>query len=266
MRIIGTGFIARELGALRDRHPQVTVIAAGVSSTSVTDDAEFARERELVLATLRECRALGHTVVFCSTASAALYGATGEPRTEDEPAHPVSAYGWHKLAMESVVRDSGVPWLILRISHLVGRAQQPWQMMPFLAAQVRSGVVSIHSGAHRDLLDVRHLVLAVDRLLAETRCQTVNVASATPEPVERIVTEIERRLGVRPRRIAVPGRAGRTVADVSRLHELVPEFAAIDFGVRHLPALLDRYLNSWPDSASGLKTGGGSTVKLGAWG
>jgi len=118
--------------------------------------------------------------------------------------------------------------------------------MPFLAAQVRSGHVTIHSGAHRDLLDVRHLVLALDRLLAGTRCRVVNVASAAPEPVERIVTELERRLGVCTRRTTVPGRAGRTVADVTRLHELTPELAAIDFGPGHLPALLDRYLDSWP--------------------
>jgi nucleoside-diphosphate-sugar epimerase len=265
MRIIGTGFVARELAVLRDRHPRVTVIAAGVSNTSVTDDAAFAREREVVLATLRECRALVHTVVFCSTASAALYGATGEPRTEDEPVHPGSPYGWHKLALESLVRDSGVPWLILRISHLVGRAQQPRQLLPFLAAQLRSGDVTIHSGAHRDLLDVRHLVLAVDRLLTSARGRVVNVASAAPEPVERIVTELERRLGVCARRTEVPGRAGRTVADVTRLHELVPEFAAIDFGPGHLPALLDRYLDSWPDSVPGLTIRRESTVSVAPW-
>jgi len=73
--------------------------------------------------------------------------------------------------------------------------------------------------------------------------QIVNVATGYPERVERVVTEIERRLGTTARREIVdkPG-AVRTVISTARLRAIMPEWDELGFGSSYLPSLLDRYV------------------------
>ncbi len=238
MRIIGNGFLARNLAdAFGERYPAVTALAAGVSSTSVTSPEAFDREADVLYQALRERRML----LFFSTASFAMYGSTDTPVREAGPLYPPSVYGRHKLALESCVRLGGAPYLILRLSHLVGPYQRAHQLLPGMVSQVRAGAVTVYRGAHRDLLDVADLVRVVDRLLAlGVRDEVLNVVSGVAQPVERIVDGIERRLDVTAQRTYVPAAVCRTLASTDRLRRLVPDVAAeltID-----LDRLLDRYL------------------------
>lgn len=243
MEIVGRGFIAQHAtGYFGDRFPHVTLIAAGVSSTPVTDPHAFEREAELVYEVIRRCREDGKTVVFLSTASAAMYGAPDSPGEEDGPVFPLTAYGRHKLALECVCRTAGARWLVLRLAHLVGSGQQPHQLLPALVGQLLSGRVSVYSGAARDLLDVRHMLWMTDALLTRVvQDQVVNLASGRPVPVQDVVDGLELRLGTRAERIPLVTPAVQAVASVTKLQALVPGFARFGFGRGYLPALLDRY-------------------------
>ncbi|HEY8978437.1 MAG TPA: NAD-dependent epimerase/dehydratase family protein [Streptomyces sp.] len=244
MDIIGRGFLAGSLTALAASHPRVTVLAAGVSTTVVDAEAEFRRERDLVMATAASCRRSGRLLVFLSTASHALYGTTTTPADESAPLAPETAYGRHKLSLEESVRASGAPWLVLRLSHVVGRGQRPHQLLPTLVRQVAAGAVTVYRGAHRDLVDVRDVVRAVDGLLSRgVRDETVNVASGTPYAVEDIVTGVERRLRTRAVRRVVDSGAARTLVSVERLRLLVPQ-ACPPGGPPYLDGLLDRYVDA----------------------
>ncbi|MET7425070.1 SDR family oxidoreductase [Dactylosporangium sp. NPDC005555] len=243
MQIIGNGFLAKNLAAaFGDRFPDVTALAAGVSSTSVTDPAEFDREAESLYAALHLCAAQGRTLLYFSTASFAMYGHTAAPATEDGPLFPPSAYGRHKLALEACVRASGVRHLVLRLSHVVGPHQRPHQLLPAIVRQVGTGTVTVYRGAHRDLLDARDLMHAIDRLLlADAGDLVVNVASGRPLPVEEIVDGIATRLRVSPDRVYLPGPFTRTEVSLDLLRTFVPDFAPGDPG--YLDKLLDRYLD-----------------------
>jgi len=244
MDIIGRGFLAGSLTALAASHPRVTVLAAGVSTTVVDAEAEFRRERDLVMATAASCRRSGRLLVFLSTASHALYGTTTTPADESAPLAPETAYGRHKLSLEESVRASGAPWLVLRLSHVVGRGQRPHQLLPTLVRQVSAGTVTVYRGAHRDLVDVRDVVRAVDGLLSRgVRDETVNVASGTPYAVEDIVAGVERRLRTRAVRRVVDSGAARTLVSVERLRLLVPQ-ACPPGGPPYLDGLLDRYVDA----------------------
>ncbi|GHE48416.1 NAD-dependent epimerase/dehydratase family protein [Streptomyces capitiformicae] len=244
MDIIGRGFLAGSLTALAASHPRVTVLAAGVSTTAVDTAAAFRQERDLVMATAESCRRSGRLLVFLSTASHALYGATTTPADESVPLAPDTAYGRHKLSLEESVRASGAPWLILRLSHVVGRGQRPHQLLPTLVRQVAAGTVTVYRGAHRDLVDVRDVVRAVDGLLARgVRDETVNIASGTPYAIEDIVAGVERRLGTRAVRQMVDGYAVRSLVSVERLRLLVPD-ACPPGGLPYLDGLLDRYVHA----------------------
>jgi NDP-hexose 4-ketoreductase len=244
VEVIGRGFLALNLiDSFGRRHPDVTALAAGVSSTSVTAPADLDREASLLYRTLAACRARRRTLVFFSTASFAMYGSSTVPLRESDPICPPSVYGRHKLALESCVQSSGVDFLILRVSHLVGRHQRAHQVVPALARQVRTGTVTIYQGAFRDLLDMADLMVAIGALLdRRVRGQVVNVVSGVPQPVDRIVDGIEHRLGTIARRIPVPGAPVRTLVCAERLRQLAPGIGLCRPGPDYLDYLLDSYL------------------------
>lgn len=242
MRIIGSGFLARNLAGQLDRHGGVVIYAAGPSGGSATDPDAFARDAERLYAAVARCRDDGSRLVYLSTSSVGLYGRPGPQLVESGPVFPCSAYGRHKLAMEAVVRASGTDHLILRLAYPVGPHQPAHQVVPALTAQVRAGRVTLWRGARRDLLDVAHFTGIVDALLAAGAAgEVVNVASGTAVPVERIVAHLADRLGVRPvtEIVDTPEEAG---ISIDRLRELIPDTARWGFGPDYYRHVLDRYL------------------------
>jgi nucleoside-diphosphate-sugar epimerase len=249
VRIIGDGFLARNLAAaFDDRFPEVTALASGVSSTATAAFDEYDREARALYDVLEECRRHGRRLLFFSTASFSMYGFPPGQASETDPVRPPNAYGRHKLALESVVRSSGTEHLILRLSHVVGRHQRPHQLLPTLVRDIVEGEVTVLRGAHRDLLDVRDLLHAVERLLEDgVSGELLNLASGVPQPVESIVTAIEQRLGVTARRIHRPGSPAITHASVERLRRRVPDFRTATADQDYLSALLDAYLPYYTD-------------------
>jgi nucleoside-diphosphate-sugar epimerase len=246
MEIIGKGFIAgRSCAYFGAAHPHATLIAAGVSSVYLTDAAAFEREANLVYDVIRRCKAEGRTAVFLSTAAAGMYGAPDSPGTEEGPVFPETHYGRHKLALEAVFAASGVRWLGLRLSHVVGKMQVAHQLLPSLTRQLLTGKITVYSGASRDLLDIDHLMRAIDLLLDRDVCdEIVNIASGQPEDIEAIVDGLEQRLGTRAERTLVNGKpAMRSVASIAKLTKLAPEVDDFGFGPGYLSALLDRYVD-----------------------
>lgn len=244
MEIIGKGFLSNHLSAaFGDRYRDTTVIAAGVTRTNSASIADFDREAELVHNTARICRKAGRTLVFFSTASDSMYGAEGCSGSESGPVYPISAYGRHKLSLEATLANSGARWLALRLSHIVGRGQQPHQLIPSLITQIRGGTVNLHRNAYRDLLDVRHMTEALDGVLdAGVRNEVINVASGVLEPIERIVDGIEDRLGVRASRNMVDVKVTTNPTSTAKLRAMVPAWNDIGFGADYLSRLLDHYV------------------------
>ncbi|WP_042429188.1 NAD-dependent epimerase/dehydratase family protein [Streptacidiphilus anmyonensis] len=245
MHIIGNGFLARNLRPIADRHPDTVVLAAGVSWASGTSADDFARERDLLAGTARQCAADGRRLVFFSTSSAGFYGPLDRPAREDVQVTPVTPYGAHKLAQEELLRASGADHLILRLSHLVGPAQPDHQLLPSLVRQLREeDTVRVHRGATRDLIGVADVVHAIDGLLGlGLRGVTVNVASGISSPVGEIVDHLRYRLGSSARTEYVDvGHVHPHTISVEKLHALLPACAVLGFGGGYHRRLLDAYV------------------------
>ncbi|MGD3112012.1 NAD-dependent epimerase/dehydratase family protein [Streptomyces sp. YGL11-2] len=238
MRIIGNGFLARQLEAISHLHPHAVLLAAGVSDVGLAAPVAFEREALLVRDSARECRRTGRTLVLFSTASAGLYG-TPRCTGREECSHPTTPYGHHKLAMERLARSSGCSWLILRIGHLVGPGQSPHQLIPALVRQVESGEVCIFRDTRRDLLDVRDFISMIDGLLAlRVTDEMINLASGSAVPVDDIVTHIAAVLKREPRRTYVDLSRDHYVS-VQKLRHLLSKESGGHAGYR---AVLDRYV------------------------
>ncbi len=239
MEIVGTGFLARHLQPLSGTRPDVVVLAAGVSSAISNSAADFVREQALLRRVARRCRETVRQLVFFSTSSTGMYGATDGAGREDVPVIPQNPYGAHKLALEEQVREAGTDFLVLRLGHTTGPGQPAHQLLPSLTRQVRAGRVTVQCGASRDLIGVRDVVTIIGMLLdADVRNQTVNVASGWDVPVERIVDYLARRLGQDPEREYVPG-GRRNQVSVAKLRALVPAVDQLGFGDDYYLQVLD---------------------------
>ncbi|MFF4412781.1 NAD-dependent epimerase/dehydratase family protein [Streptosporangium sp. NPDC001559] len=243
MEIIGSGFLARHLRPIALRHPGAVALAAGASWAMDTSEAAFARETALVESVADRCRATGRLLIFFSTSSAAVYGAD-RPGREDDQVVPRNLYGAHKLALESLLRDSGTDYLVLRLAHVVGAGQPPHQLLPTLTRLLCENAVRVHRGATRDLIDVGDMVAITDALLTRgVRGETVNVASGTAVPIEEIIDHLERRMGVTARREYLDGGHAAHLVSTEKLRSLVPEVKTMGFGPDYYRRVLDSFLS-----------------------
>ncbi|MGW4521079.1 NAD-dependent epimerase/dehydratase family protein [Amycolatopsis sp. NPDC004378] len=247
MDIVGAGFLARHLAPLAGRHPDSVVLAAGVTAVASATEADFRRERDLVVQSLARCRSTGKKLVFLSTASTALYNAAPAAGSEHDAVRPSTPYGLHKYSLERTIARSAVDYLVLRLAHVTGPHQKPYQLVPSLTSQVRRGTVQIYRGATRDLIDVDDFVTIVDKLLtAGVTGDVVNVASGVSIPVERIVDRLEAGLGIAAHRTTVHSVRAHAVS-IDKLRGLVAGLP--NFRPDYPLAVIDRYL-----AAAGLLT------------
>jgi NDP-hexose 4-ketoreductase len=241
VEIIGHGFLAKNLSTLSSSHPDVIALAAGVSVTRGATEAEYQREASLVYDTIHRCLESGRRLLFFSTASPGIYGPSVSPAREDGPVFPATPYGRHKLAMENVVRLSGVRHLILRMSNSVGPHQAPHQLLPALTAQIREGLVRVHRGATRDLIDIADVLTILDDLLErQVDAEVVNVASGVSTPVLAIVEELALATGQSPRLEFVDAPAGSAVS-VDKLRRLAPCVERLGFGPDYYRGVIRRH-------------------------
>lgn len=237
MQIIGHGFMARHLGPLRSAHSEVLVLAAGVPRQQLPD-SEHDRETALVRETIRRCRQQGQMLVFFSTAS--MYGGPGCRGREDDPIIPSTRYGRHKLSLETLIRDSEVDHLILRLGYVLGPRGPGFRLVPALVEQVLSGCVRVYRGARRDILYVTDFVSILDRLLSTgISNQTVNVASGDCVDIVRAIEHIEHCLEVTAEHRMLGEASISHCPSVEKLRALVPEFNFREGYYRHA---IERYL------------------------
>jgi nucleoside-diphosphate-sugar epimerase len=242
MEVVGDGMIARAFVNSR-MTMDVVVFAAGVSRSTATEAAEFDREADLLNAAIRNARAGRRRLLYFSTASAHLYGnGDGSPRSEEDPVHPTTAYGRHKVEMEKVIRTSGVDHLILRVTEVVGPHQRRHQLLPALFSQVSEGVVTVYRGARRDLVDVADLVtIAADLLSGDLHHATVNIASGHPVTAEEIVSYLMTLSGRAVTKVYVDIPANDYNVSTKRMAQHAPSAARMGFSPTYYRSVIDRY-------------------------
>lgn len=232
-----SGFIGRHvMNALTQRGDHVTaiphpfdraVLARSLQGTAVVVHlagvVSAVRERDFFDANAAStqvvaeaCRDAGARLVHISSLAAAGPAPASAPRSEDEPAAPVNAYGRSKLAGErAVIGTTGLSWTILRPGVVYGpgdRALRPLfeyarrRVLPlvgagdaaytfiYVADAVRAILAAIDRGAPGATIFVGHPQPVSPRELMAAICDVAHVR-ATIVPIPRPVSWLAAQVG-----------------------------------------------------------------------
>lgn len=207
----GVRLVAGDLtgdAALREAAEGQDTVYHVAGLVAARNEAEFhavnARGTARVVAAMAAVAPLAR-LVFVSSMAAGGPTERGRPRTGDEPAAPVTAYGRSKLAGEAVVRASGLSWTVIRPPAVYGPADTE-MLRVFRAA--RLGVVPVFGDGGQELSLVyapdlgRALVAAA--LAPAAAGGTYYAVHPEVQSSASVVITIGEALGRRPRLVRLP--------------------------------------------------------------
>jgi nucleoside-diphosphate-sugar epimerase len=141
---------------------------AGIAHTRGADAAAYDRVNRLATARLAAAAALARIehFVFVSSIRAQSGPAADHALTEHDPPAPTEIYGRSKLAAEEAVRDSGVPFTILRPVLLYGPGVKGNLALLARAAATRWPLPVKDFGNRRSLLGIDNFISALAFVLA----------------------------------------------------------------------------------------------------
>jgi UDP-glucose 4-epimerase len=242
--------------------PEVLMHAAGTASVAASFKYPLDDLRASVLTwanVLDSVRRSGARPLLVFPSSAAVYGDAAElPVRESAHARPVSPYGFHKAACETLGREYAECFpmrvLVCRLFSVFGEAQRRllvWELYRQLAGPDEVAWLEGTGEETRDYLhadDASSAVLSLAENLGASgeRFTTVNVASGA----ETRVLDLAARLGalvapgkeIRRRGRARPGDPRRWLADTTLLRALAPRWSP-----RPLDESLARTVAAWDE-------------------
>ena len=228
---------------IRDFEPDLLLQAAGSASVgaSIADPVGDFRATAVTLVNVLDgVRRSGRRPLVIFPSSAAVYGNPATlPVAEDAPVSPISPYGFHKAACETIAREYahcfGIGSVVCRIFSLFGPRQRRllvWEMFAQLAGNAAALELQGTGTETRDFLhsdDLARAILLLSAAAPRGECTIVNVASGHETPIMELAEAM--RATVAPakpitcRGIARPGDPHRWCADVRRLRAFIPEWS-----------------------------------------
>lgn len=131
-----------------------------------------------------------------------VYGNAAEPICEDAPLHPITLYARSKTRCEQVIRQSGLPYLILRLANPYGGHQTTDKKQGVIPILIEKALnreafemwASPHSS--RDYIYIEDFARAIQLLLEhQIQNEIVNVASQTATSLTEILDEVQEKTG-----------------------------------------------------------------------
>ncbi len=178
--ILGSGLLARAFASFEEDE-RVLVFASGVSNSSSATEADYARERDLLL----EQQGTRSRLVYFGTCS--LF----DPTLQD------SGYIRHKVRMEELIRSRFVDHIILRLPNVVGHTANPHTLCNHIRDHILSGrTIHVQVKACRYLIGADTISTVCTPLLTSGSLvgRTVNVCYDRPVHIPELVSAMERLL------------------------------------------------------------------------
>tara|TARA_R110000751_G_C13725907_1_gene475970 strand:- start:534 stop:1214 length:681 start_codon:yes stop_codon:yes gene_type:complete len=136
--IIGNGLVASEFKKYAEDYEDCIVFAAGVSSSSETNEDEFTREKQLLTQTLDKHKDL--KFIYFSTILVSFAD---------------NDYYRHKAEMEKLIENTSSSYLIFRVPQLVGLNGNKDNLINYFKNNIQDNkTITIYEGVKRSFLDI----------------------------------------------------------------------------------------------------------------
>ncbi len=158
--IVGKGLVASAFEITKENYLDYVIFASGVSNSKENNNAEYNREKELIIETINQNKNL--KFIYFSSISVNV----------DE-----NKYFEHKLKIENIIKENTSNYIIFRIPQLVGRNGNPNNLVNYIKNCILTGdEITTNNYIERALLDVEDLVMVVDYCKDKTIGETLNLS------------------------------------------------------------------------------------------
>lgn len=223
----------------------VDTVALVANNAKTSDDEEALQEIErkyrALLNVLKE-GGLKRFIYFSSGGT--IYGDSEKAIAEDAPINPISLYARSKARVEKVIRESGVDYLILRLSNPFGGYQltnKGQGVIPILINKALHDEVFemwISGDSVRDYFYIDDLAKVIDGLIEhDISRETINVGSGVGSSLQEVIRGVEEAVGktIRiERKSSDVHMVQSIILDTGKLFRLigyVPD-TSIEYGIR----------------------------------
>jgi nucleoside-diphosphate-sugar epimerase len=181
--LIGNGMMAEAFQSYKSRG-EILVFASGVSNSKEKDERIFNREQLLLNDAINKHPK--KLIIYFSTCS--IYDDTVNK----------TPYVLHKLKMESLIKKKCRQFYILRVSQVVGHANNKTLINYLFASILNNKKISIHKYSSRNLISIDDLFKAASYLIENKIYlnEITNIASPLSIKVMDIVKIIENETGL----------------------------------------------------------------------
>ena len=212
----------------------VVIDAIGlVANTAKADDeeAELKRIGAMYKTLVTSLKEGGASLLISFSSGGTIYGNTSRPISEEDPVSPASLYARSKLLSETMIRTSGLDYLILRLSNPYGGYQVAEKKQGVIPILIRKAFLHerfemwADEGSVRDYFYITDLASAIAGLLDKgIRNEIINVGSGKGTSLGEIIAMVEKETGetvrIERREITVP-MVQSIVLDITKLERLV---------------------------------------------
>lgn len=224
--IIGKGMIANAFSEF-SKDTSVLIFASGVSDSKQSDPAVFMREELLVKENLQKHPEV--LFVYFSTYSVL------------DPFQVSSPYAQHKIHMEELIVHSGVPFLIIRASNVVGENGNPSTVFNFFRDRILSGdAFDVWMHSCRNFIDIEDLVKLTSALIKKSiRNSIYTIANPIPVSVPDFVAKMEAHLGKTANKNLI--EKGSWFHPDTNFVSVIARNAGVEFDPSYIDRLIQKY-------------------------
>ena len=159
----------------------VLIFASGVSNSSLTDEKEFVRERELAESILKDNK--DKLFIYFSSCS------IEDSELKNTPYHI------HKKNMEQTIKNNANNYLIFRLPSVVGKGGSKNTIINFLINKIKDNQkIELWKNATRNIIDIEDVYKIVSYIIKKRifNNATVNIAYSENNKILDIVKSIEK--------------------------------------------------------------------------
>ena len=181
MKIIGSGFIAKNLSFNKKKFKNHVLYARGVSNSLCLNNSDFTKDKKLLVSTINKTKS-DKILVYISTCSIT------------DPSRKNKKYVKFKQELEKIIIEKVKKYLIVRLPEVLGKNKNPHTVINFLMRKIKkSEKFNLWENASRNIIDVSDVKkILLCFLINKHKNQIINIANTKFYKITYIVQILEK--------------------------------------------------------------------------